>query len=296
MTKKRRKDILMLDQKIKKINQTGSFSEIRKIYKKIALTAFAVAFVLAFAPRLYALEEINLNVLSDVPVLPNGGVSLSRDEPLLVTPVTPVTPVVSKDEGTIDYIPLLGEIYKSSVLELEGTKEEQNSAAKKIYLLLKEGKDKEAAKTIGTLLGVKKKNSLLYMGRYCQNFLPLAGDSTDLQIKYLEGFVAGYAKTGVVVLSKEGVASFSVYGKKRGTKWKEADSKTSQDNSGGVFYTAKNSVFIPFRAGHVLKIDIISAKSGTVNMWKILNDGINSKAWECGQWEREVTVRGDKLF
>ena len=55
-------------------------------------------------------------------------------------------------------------------------------------------------------------------------------------------------------------------------------------------------VFVPLENGEVLKVDLYGSGTAKVRMWKMLQGGMNSKVWEAGIWEREVTVRGDKLF
>ena len=42
----------------------------------------------------------------------------------------------------------------------------------------------------------------------------------------------------------------------------------------------------------------VAAHHKSLHVWckALLQGGMNSKVWEAGIWEREVTVRGDKLF
>ena len=42
-------------------------------------------------------------------------------------------------------------------------------------------------------------------------------------------------------------------------------------------------------------LDIVGSDQGEAAVWKILPGGINRKAWAAGHWEREITIRGDRV-
>ncbi|MDO5115616.1 MAG: hypothetical protein Q4D58_05915 [Synergistaceae bacterium] len=157
------------------------------------------------------------------------------------------------------------------------------------------GRRDKAASVIGRALGVANKYSLFYLGSFCRRVLPAAGGA-EAQAEFLSGFLRGYSKAGVLIFTTEAVKEFAAYPMRRGAPWREVPEVAAAAGKGERIYRGRGLIFIPFAYGSKFKIDIISQKGGDVKMWKILPEGVNAKSWSGGNWEKEITVRGDVKF
>ena len=199
-----------------------------------------------------------------------------------------------EEETDMDF--MLPEIYEVSISLIypgEGDKKDQLTAS--IKNLLVENGEKEAARTLGEMLGLQRKNSKAYLGFYCRKALPtLSGDLND-RAEFLRWFLTGYGKSGVVMVSEEGIKKLSASGRRRGEFWKFVeDSKVPSEKLERI-YKADDVVYIPFSPGEIFLLDIVGSEQGEAVVWKILPGGVNRKAWPAGPWEREITIRGDRI-
>ena len=162
--------------------------------------------------------------------------------------------------------------------------------------LLITGREKEAAIKIGGIMGSERKKSMAYLGYYCRKALPYIEGGLDERARFLSWFLNGYGKSGVVILSEQGIEKIRATGRKRGEFWRFVeDGKVPADKLDRI-YGSLDAVYIPFAAGEVFILDIIGSDRGEAALWKVLPGGINKKTWGAGTWEREVTVRGDRLY
>ena len=154
------------------------------------------------------------------------------------------------------------------------------------------GRRDKAASVIGRALGSENGFSLFYLGNFCLTALPTAG-IVEAQAEFLSGFMRGYSKTGVLMLTTSSVGSFQAYPMKRGAPWRAVPAGASSAARDERIYQGKGVAFIPFDYGAKFKLDITAKDGAGVKMWKILPNGVNAKSWPGGRWEREITVRGD---
>jgi hypothetical protein len=204
---------------------------------------------------------------------------------------------VAIDSGKTSSVTPLPDIYRVSVMMLnQGKKDVIKELETMISTLLSEGKEYEAASVLGTYFGKAHKNSVQYLGSYCREALPLIKGGLQKEVSFLTGFVNGYGKSGVLVISNDGVEKLRVFGRRLGSQWKTVPDGEFPKNKLERIYNGRKAVFIPFSIGEIFKVDISGASKGVVRIWKILPDGSNIKSWQGGPWEREITVRGDRLY
>lgn len=209
---------------------------------------------------------------------------------------TSVTAVSSDMEEETDMDFMLPEIYEVSISLIypgEGDKKDQLTASIK-NLLIQNG-EKEAARTLGEMLGLQRKNSKAYLGFYCRKALPtLSGDLND-RAEFLRWFLTGYGKSGVVMVSEEGIKKLRASGRRRGEFWKFVEDGKVPSEKLERIYKADDVVYIPFSYGEIFLLDLVGSEQGEAVVWKILPAGVNRKAWPAGPWEREITIRGDRV-
>ena len=208
---------------------------------------------------------------------------------------TSVTAVSSDmEEADADFVlPKIYEVSISLIYPGEGDKKDQLTASIK-NLLIQNG-EKEAARTLGEILGLQRKNSKAYLGFYCRKALPtLSGDIND-RAEFLRWFLTGYGKSGVVMVSEEGIKKLRASGRRRGEFWKFVEDGKVPSEKLERIYKADDVVYIPFSPGEIFLLDIVGSEQGEAVVWKILPGGVNRKAWPAGPWEREITIRGDRI-
>lgn len=157
------------------------------------------------------------------------------------------------------------------------------------------GRPDKAASVIGRALGTANSFSTFYLGNFCLTALPKAGDPAA-QADFMTGFMRGYNKCGLLMVTTEAVKTFSAYAADRGDPWSFVPAQAASAAPGERLFRGKRVVFIPFAFGAKFKIDIVSHNGGAVTVWKILPTGVNSKSWQGGNWEKEISVRGDVSF
>ncbi len=209
---------------------------------------------------------------------------------------TSLTAASSDMEEENDVIFMLPEIYEVSInLIYPGEGYPKNELTASIKKLLIESREKDAAKKLGEILGRERKNSKAYLGFYCRKALSSVAGDLDERAQFLSWFLAGYGKSGVVMVSREGIEKLSASGKRRGELWKFVEEGKVQSEKLERIYKADDAVYIPFSSGEIFILDIVGLDQGEASVWKILPGGINRKAWSAGSWEREVTIRGDRI-
>ena len=209
---------------------------------------------------------------------------------------TSVTAVSSDMEEETDMDFMLPEIYEVSISLIypgEGDKKDQLTAS--IKNLLVENGEKEAARTLGEMLGLQRKNSKAYLGFYCRKALPSLSGNLNDRAEFLRWFLTGYGKSGVVMVSEEGIKKLSASGRRRGEFWKFVEDGKVPSEKLERIYKADDVVYIPFSPGEIFLLDIVGSEQGEAVVWKILPAGVNRKAWPAGPWEREITIRGDRV-
>ena len=246
------------------------------------ICALIIFVTILFPSSLFAAEEVSL-----------GTAPLSQEVHEVRTENVSAEPLVDSQ----DYYSQLPQIYQVTIASLRYTdKSKRYDLEKTIGEYLKAGKISAANATLGAAVGAENKSSLAYLGQFCVSVLPLAGSELEPQLKFISGFVSGYGKGGLLIMAKDGVSKFRVYGKRRGIPYTSVAADKTPTDSLARIYSGGRMVFVPLENGEVLKVDLYGSGTAKVRMWKMLQGGMNSKVWEAGIWEREVTVRGDKLF
>jgi len=201
---------------------------------------------------------------------------------------------IEEVSGDLFVIPKIYNVSMNMLNISDNNKKEELLAS--IKTLLIGGREKEATVKLGEFFGRERKNSKDYLGIYCRNALPLVEGDLNDRARFLSWFLIGYSKNGVVMVSEEGIENISASGKRRGEFWKIVEEGKVPSNKLDRIYKASDVTYIPFSAGEIFILDIIGSNQGEAAVWKILPGGINKKTWGAGEWEREITVRGDKLY
>ena len=261
--------------------------EERRFIKAIFI-CFAVSFFSLIAignSPLWAVDSEN--VLSDDTVLSSDKESVSSDDIVLSSDIEEVS-------GDIFVIPKIYDV-SINMLNIGDTKKKEELLGS-IETLLIGGREKEAATKLGEFFGRERKSSKEYLGLYCRNALPsVEGDLND-RARFLSWFLVGYRKNGVLMVSHEGIEKISASGKRRGEFWRNVEDIKIPPNKLDRIYKASDATYIPFSAGEIFILDIVGSHQGKATVWKILPGDMNKKTWLSGEWEREITVRGDKLY
>lgn len=189
-------------------------------------------------------------------------------------------------------MPDIFEISINMIYPGEGDKKTELTASIKTFL--SEGKEKDAARKLGEILGRERKKSREYLGYYCRKALPGASGDMNKKAQFLSWFLSGYGKLGVLMVSTEGIESLSASGRRRGEFWKVVDEGKVPTGKLERIYRSDDAIYIPFSSGEIFILDIIASGEGEVALWKILPEGVNRKIWAAGIWEREITIRGDR--
>lgn len=157
------------------------------------------------------------------------------------------------------------------------------------------GRKDKAASVIGSALGAANGYSLFFLGNFCLTALKTAGSAGD-QAEFLTGLMRGYNKCGVLMFTTQAVKRFTAYPLSMGEPWEKVPAGAKGASGDERVYAGKDIVFIPFKYGEKFKLDIVSKAGANVRMWKIMPEGANAKSWPGGNWEKEITVRGDVKF
>ena len=97
------------------------------------------------------------------------------------------------------------------------------------------------------------------------------------------------------MVSEEGIKKLRASGRRRGEFWKFVEDGKVPSEKLERIYKADDVVYIPFSYGEIFLLDLVGSEQGEAVVWKILPGGVNRKAWPAGPWEREITIRGDKV-
>ncbi len=205
-------------------------------------------------------------------------------------------PSSDKEEVSSDTF-VMPQIYSVSINMINSSDDsKKEDLLASIKTLLIGGREKEAAGRLGEFLGLERSNSKEYLGFYCKSALSsVEGDLND-RAEFLSWFLVGYRKNGVVMVSQEGIEKINASGKKRGEFWRNVGEGKVPSHKLERVYTANDVTYIPFSSGEIFILDIVGSAQGEATVWKILPGGMNKKTWISGKWEREITVRGDKLY
>ena len=200
----------------------------------------------------------------------------------------------SEEYSANSLMPEIFEVSLNMIYPHEGVKKDQ--LRNSLKELLAAGSEKEAAIKIGAVMGSERKKSTAYLGFYCRVALPYVNGGLDERARFLSWFLNGYGGSGVVILSEEGIEKIMATGRKRGEFWRFVEEGNVPSDKLDRIYGSSDAFYIPFTAGEVFILDIIGSDNGKAALWKVLPGGINKKTWSAGTWEREITVRGDKLY
>lgn len=146
----------------------------------------------------------------------------------------------------------------------------------------------------GQMRELFKNSSLHTLGRYAQSLAASGMDAREVA-RFLHVFTQGYVGHGLVIIVPGGVASLSVADASK-VAFKDApDGLRGSGNTRERVFRGGNLTVIPFVQGESLILEIKGSGKGNVQLWKLLPDGINAKNYPAGQWEKEVTVYGDRV-
>lgn len=144
----------------------------------------------------------------------------------------------------------------------------------------------EAAATLGIYMqNIARPSAIQMLGRYA-NALTASGLLTKDVHEFIRLFLKGYGDCGVLIVAKGGVAGWS------------AESLHALPGPLAPMeqaYEDDRYLVIPFLLGDDFKLNLRSAGSGSVSLWKIIPQGINAASYPKGKWQRSITVRTGEL-
>jgi hypothetical protein len=186
--------------------------------------------------------------------------------------------------------------FKVSIEVLKSISESKAEEVRYAVLpMLQSGRRNGAAEVVGAAFSELKKGSYHFIGRLALK-LSAAGLSREEISGFMIGFVAGYKSGGILFISREGVESFDVYGLKRGEKWSPASKDGANSSDFDRVFELPCCWAVVFPTDEIFKVDLFGAEGGEAAMNKITPKGYNRKSWDGGAWEREITVRGDRIY
>lgn len=221
--------------------------------------------------------------------------SIEEKQQALQTDIAEVTQEIESVDKKIEAAPVSLPVVYGVSLALIPDAQIRTATQQSSQQYYAEGRPDKAASVIGRALGAANNYSLFFLGNFCLTALPTAGDA-DAQLAFISGFMRGYSKCGVLVFTTAAVKRYTVYPLKMGEPWSSVPPNAASAAPGQRVYVGKGLVFVPFAYGSKFKVDIVSKAGADVRMWKVMPEGVNEKNWQGGNWEKEISVRGDVKF
>jgi hypothetical protein len=155
-------------------------------------------------------------------------------------------------------------------------------ALDEIRPLLDGGEDSLAAESLGVYLHAAFSASPVRLfGKYA-NALSATGRGADSLAAFLRSLARGYGSCGVLLVTKSGVASWSV-------------SAAGRASTGPAAYENERYIAIPFEAGGDFTLRLKGSGLGGASLWKIIPLGVNAKKYPEGKWVKDVFVNTQEL-
>ena len=164
-----------------------------------------------------------------------------------------------------------------------------------IHSLLNNKNTDAAIRLLGSRMQELFKNSSLHtLGHYAQS---LTASETDVReiIRFLQVFMQGYTGHGLIITTPSGIASLNVTDLSKSAFTDAPNGLRGAGNPRERIFRGKKLTIIPFTQGETLILQIKGSGKTNAPLWKVLPDGINAKNYPAGQWEKEITVYGDRL-
>lgn len=164
-----------------------------------------------------------------------------------------------------------------------------------IHSLLNNRDTDAAIRLLGSHMRELFKSSLLHtLGHYAQS---LTASETDVKeiVRFLQVFMQGYTGHGLVITTPLGIASLNATDLSKSAFTDAPNGLRGAGNPRERIARGKKLTIIPFTQGETLILQIKGSGKTNAQLWKVLPDGINAKNYPAGQWEKEITVYGDRL-
>jgi hypothetical protein len=180
----------------------------------------------------------------------------------------------------------LPELSSSTLEIISGVDWDISTRARDEIKLLLDGDDRSAEESLGVYLRAAFSASPVRLfGKYI-NALSATGRSIDELVMFLRALTRGYGDCGALLVTKSGVASWSV----------SAAGKTSiKPVPDGIAYENERYMTIPFETGGNFTLSIEGSGIGDTSLWKIIPLGVNAKKYSKGKWRKEIFVNTQEL-
>lgn len=152
---------------------------------------------------------------------------------------------------------------------------------------IEEQDSNRAAALLGSSFNeIASQNAVQMLGRYTQALLASGGNMEEL-LPFLQNFLKGYGDYGVLIMTRTGLQS-----------WRAAaqNNQVFTNAPKGRVYVDDAYVVIPFSLGQNFVTTIAGSGKSVVNLWKIIPQGINTKHYPAGNWDKEITVYTERLL
>lgn len=215
----------------------------------------------------------------------------------------PKTGIAGIRQGETPLIALPGETWRPSASGLIGSTlrilaERGDNGIQdldeEIGSLLNNRENDAAIRLLGKRMREVFKNSALHtLGWYAQSLSASEAETKEI-VRFLQIFTQGYTGYGLVITASSGIASLSATDSSK-VLFKDAPGIKDPGNSRERIFRGKRLTVIPFIQGETLVLQIKGSGKAEALLWKVLPEGINAKNYPAGQWEKEITVYGDRL-
>lgn len=171
------------------------------------------------------------------------------------------------------------------------------SLADSVEQALAEKNEEKAASLLGKALREHFSSTPRHaLGRFGEALIATASDKKEA-IRFLRAFASGYGTEGLLVFTHEGLSTQKAGAQPNQLNFSAAPKAlrlASEPKAARMFKGPLFSV-IPFSEGERFYLRIKSNAKAIVSLWKILPQGINHKEYPAKNWEKEITVYGDRL-
>ena len=144
-------------------------------------------------------------------------------------------------------------------------------------------------KTMGRIFADSKVHSL---GRYA-GALTLSAASDEGIAQFLQPFLSGYGKYGLVIIPREGVKTWRAVSS-RGRPYTLAPNTLRAPLTKGRLFVGKKAIVIPYSIGETISITLTGAGTKPVTVWEILPNKTNRTSYPIGKWKQQFVIQPGK--
>ena len=144
-------------------------------------------------------------------------------------------------------------------------------------------------KTMGDIFADSRVHTL---GRYVEA-LTLSAASDEGIAQFLQPFLSGYGKYGVLLIPREGVKTWRAVSS-RGLPYTLAPNTLRASLTRGRLFVGKKAIAIPYSIGETITITLTGAGTKPVTVWEILPNKTNRISYPIGKWKQQFIIQPGK--